>query len=405
MSIESIIGVVSGVITIIPATYWLFVKFRKLPIDKLMNQLVDKSLSEKEHRNILKKINRRLLISDSRISDEYISAFYLNGRGKEAVFMDICHSNNIEPTVEICKKFTGSDMPSFRKKYYEKKSLAGNAENQGCQVVYMSELLKSKFPDCYQRLVSILDKHNVPYSLLKGTKDIWCRDYMPVQTESGTFVQFRYDPSYLKGKKEWEESRSDVKEVCRQNNIKAVFSDINLDGGNVLICKGRAIVSDRIFSENPEMEKETLLKELSRLLECEIIIIPSQKGDYTGHADGMVRFVDRSTIIGNKLDDEYKYWREGMLKVLVKFNIKYIDIPFVTGFKDAKHPNNALGIYVNYLMVNDLVVMPVYGIKEDKQAFDVLKQAFPNKVIETIDYSDVAKEGGVLNCTTWVVTN
>lgn len=271
------------------------------------------------------------------------------------------------------------------------------------QTVYLSELLMDKYPETCKNLIAILEKHHVKYSFIKGTKDIWCRDYMPVQTESGKFIQFRYEPSYLKGKKEWEDSRSDVKEVCRLNNIDATFSDINLDGGNVLICDGRAILSDRIFSENPDYEKDSLINELSKLLECEIIIIPAQKGDYTGHADGMVRFVDRNTILGNKLADEYKYWQKGMQKVIDTYNLTYIDVPFITDIKDPKHPDSAIGIYVNYLEVNDLIVMPIFNRGEDKQALEIIKKTFPDKKIETIDYSDIAKEGGLLNCTTWVV--
>ena len=72
---------------------------------------------------------------------------------------------------------------------------------------------------------TILKKHDVEYRLLKGTKDIWCRDYMPIQTESGKLVQFRYDPSYLKGQKEWEDSRSDVREVCQQNGFEPLNDD------------------------------------------------------------------------------------------------------------------------------------------------------------------------------------
>lgn len=271
------------------------------------------------------------------------------------------------------------------------------------QTVYLSELLMDKYPETCKNLITILEKHHVKYSFIKGTKDIWCRDYMPVQTESGKFIQFRYEPSYLKGKKEWEDSRSDVKEVCRLNNIKATFSDINLDGGNVLICDGRAILSDRIFSENPDYEKDSLINELSKLLECEIIIIPAQKGDYTGHADGMVRFVDRNTILGNKLADECKYWQKGMQKVIDTYNLTYIDVPFITDIKDPKHPDSAIGIYVNYLEVNDLIVMPIFNRDEDNQVLEILQRTFPNKIIETIDYNDVAKEGGLLNCTTWVV--
>ena len=274
--------------------------------------------------------------------------------------------------------------------------------NKKEQTVYMSEMLKTRFPDTCNRLIGILEKHSVKYAFLKGTKDIWCRDYMPVQTEYGKFIQFRYEPSYLKGNKEWEESRSDVEEVCRMNNIHAQISDINLDGGNVLICEGRAILSDRIFSENPERTERELIDELGKLLECEIIIIKalnSKDEDFTGHADGMVRFVNRNTILGNRLADDYKYIQDDRRKIIEKYNLKYIDVPFFT----TDNRDSAIGIYVNYLEVNDLIVVPVFGRDEDKEAVDIIQKAFPNKVIETINYDEVALEGGLLNCTTWVI--
>ena len=55
---------------------------------------------------------------------------------------------------------------------------------KGKEIVYLSELLEERFPDAFNRLTSILKKHGVDYRLLKGTKDIWCRDYMPIQSES-----------------------------------------------------------------------------------------------------------------------------------------------------------------------------------------------------------------------------
>ena len=417
MSTEFIIGTIIGLIGIIPVIIQIIKWVKKPKLSGLMKRLVDNSSSTNAHRKILKKMNMILLRSGKHISSEYINNFVLNKRGKEAVFTDLCLKNDWEPTKELCEMFVDADYPSIRKKYWDIKNAQQKKEEmtydavvkvetvhekpKGKEVVYLSELLKERFPGCFNRLTTILKKHKVEYRLLKGTKDIWCRDYMPIQTESGKFIQFKYDPSYLKGNKEWEESRSDVKEVCKLNNIDAQFSDINIDGGNVLICDGRAILSDRIFSENPDWDKEKLVSELSNLLECEIIIIPAQKGDMTGHADGMVRFVNRNTILGNRLADEYKYWREGMLKVIEKYGLEYIDIPFLTDIKDPKHPLSAIGIYVNYLEVKNLIVLPVFGRDEDKQVVDIIQKAFPDKVIETINYNEVAQEGGLLNCTTW----
>ena len=425
MNIESIIGITSGIIGIVGGVYggyyWLEKRLQKPPMSALFDQLTDKKKSDIERREILKKLNGYPQVNN-RIKESYIQNFALEKRGREAVLFDICDNNDMEPTDDLCKELIGAFMPSLQKKYQEKRQVVKEeAMSEGIapismnvskekavqlsteQTVYLSALLKTKYPDTCERLIQILEKHHIKYGFLEGTKDIWCRDYMPVQTKSGKLIQFKYEPSYLRKDNEWDESRSDVKEICRLNNIDAEPSDINLDGGNVLICDDRAIISDRVFSENKDWNREKLVEELGRLLECEIIIIPAENDDMTGHADGMVRFVNRNTILGNQLADEYKYWREGMQKVLEQYGLTYIDVPFFMP-KDPKHPLSAVGVYVNYLEVNNLIVLPVFGRDEDEQVISIIKGIFPDRIIETIDYNEVAKEGGLLNCTTWVMS-
>ena len=418
MSTEFIIGTIIGLIGIIPVIIQVIKWVKKPQLSELMKRLVDNDLSTKAHRNVLRKMNVILLRSGKHISSEYINSFVLNKRGKEAVFTDLCLKHDWEPTKELCEMFMNGDYPSIRKKYWDMKNESPKreetiadekietirAQQKGKEIVYFSELLEEHFPECFNRLTSILKKHGVDYRLLKGTKDIWCKDYMPIQTESGKLIQFRYEPSYLKDNKGWESSRSDVREVCRLNGFEPVFSNINLDGGNVLLCSGRAIVSDRIFTENPEYtDKQQLVKDLSELLEAEVIIIPAQNGDMTGHADGMVRFIDHDTILGNNRSEEFKYWTNDIEKVLKGYRLKYIDVPFFYGYKDSKHPDHAIGVYVNYLEVGNLIVLPVFEVEGNKDAEDitVFKQIFPDKIIETINFNEVALEGGVLNCTTW----
>lgn len=414
MTTESIIGIVSGIVGILTAAItvgiWLYNKYKKKSLKELLDQLVVTS-SPDEGQKILKKMNRWLLLMGIKIRKDYIQQFKPKKKGKEDLFNEICIENDIYPTEKICVKLLGYDSQKARNEYNDKMnsvnpsiesfSFAPSLGNEG-PIVYVSELLTSRYPKICKDLFRILEKHKTNYSFIKGTKDIWCRDYMPVQTESGKLIQFKYDPSYLKGKKEYEDLRSDVKEVCRLNNLDVVFSDINLDGGNVLICDGRAIISERVFSENKDKDKNELIKELSKLLECEIIIIPEIHTDMTGHADGMVRFVNKNTILGNNLAAELKYWREKMQKVIDEYGLKYIDVPFFDP-KDPKHPLSAIGVYVNYLEVNNLIVLPVFGRDEDKQVVSILKEQFHEKVIETIDYDEIAQEGGLLNCTTWVV--
>lgn len=271
--------------------------------------------------------------------------------------------------------------------------------------VYMSRLFEERFPETCEKLVGILEKHGIAYAFLDKTKDIWCRDYMPIQTPTYKLVQFKYNPSYLKDKPEYTETRSDVKLICNANGFHPEFSDINLDGGNVVKYGNKAIITDRIYSENPEYSRDELRKRLGNLLECEIIIIPAyaKSIDFTGHADGMIRFVNDNTVIGFDNSAESPSWKERMERALRLAGLKYINFPFFE-YESKENPEHAIGVYLNYIEINDLIIMPVFNVPGNKneEAFNALKKLFPEKTIETIDYTDVAMLGGVINCTTWI---
>ena len=270
--------------------------------------------------------------------------------------------------------------------------------------VYFSEKLRSdeRFTKTCNTLTTLLEKHSIKYGFLKATKDIWCRDYMPIQTDKGKFIQFHYEPSYLKDEPEFQ---TDPKEVCKANNINPLFSRINLDGGNVVNWSDRAIITDRVFDENPDYSsKVKLISEIEKLLEVEIIVIPQIKSDLTGHADGMVRFVDRNTVLGNDREKEYKYWKIGINKILKENGIDYIDIPFLEQ-KEKNYPDHAIGCYINYLEVENLIVIPIFETEKnrDQEVYDKFRVIFPERKIETINYNKIGFYGGLLNCTTWTV--
>ncbi|MDE7473756.1 MAG: agmatine deiminase family protein [Muribaculaceae bacterium] len=421
MNVESSLSIIASLLAISGAVWACYKLVKRKPLTELMNELADKNTSVRRQHRILFIIDKRLMLYNHRISSTYIKNFHSDGRSKLAIFHDICNQNNIEPTTEICKLLVGSDERKFRSEWIakhikEQPALEEQALNttlpqsttkieKGSQVVYLSALLHARYTEVCKRLTDILNKHNIPFAFIDGTKDIWCRDYMPVQTPSDKLIQFKYDPSYLKDD-EYSDSRSDVEYVDELNNIKPIFSDINLDGGNVVMYGSKAIITDRIFSENPDWDKDNLINELTKILECEIIIIPAYKPEYdfTGHADGMMRFVDSNTVLVNNLENDFKYMREAIIKALDNAGLKYINFPFFE-YKIKGNDEHAIGIYLNYLEVGDLIIMPAFGVPGnlDTEALDKLKDVFPNKIIETIDYNDVALAGGILNCTTWVI--
>jgi agmatine deiminase len=269
--------------------------------------------------------------------------------------------------------------------------------------VYLSELLKSdsRFPGICTQITSILDQHQIGYDFIKETKDIWVRDFMPIQLDKDLFVQFRYEPSYLKDEL-WRQS--DPKIVCAVNNRTPEFSKINLDGGNIIKWYDKAIISKRVIKENPGYNETKLVDELEKLLGVKVMLIPdiNPAYDMTGHADGYVRFLDDKTILINALENEFEYWKKDFQKMIKQTGFDYVEIPWFED-KDKQHPYSALGIYLNYLEIGNLIILPVFGIEgnKDQLVLDQFKGLFPNKHIEPININSVGKEGGLMNCITW----
>lgn len=271
-------------------------------------------------------------------------------------------------------------------------------------MLYFSSLLKSSPQHSLsaENLFSALSGHGETFRLFDGAKDIWARDYMPVKTKSGKYVSFRYEPSYLKNDKP--KQTDYCKDVAPYFNLPVTRSKINLDGGNVVFSpsKEKVVITDRIFPENPAYPATALLTELEKLLEAEILIIPSLKTDMTGHADGVVRFVDETTMIGNT--SPYKTGYEARVKkALSKYGISVMDFPY---FEPAvKYPAkdgdpSAVGSYLNFLETEKHIFLPIFENEQDDAAIKRAKELFDKETIP-VNINSVAEKGGVLNCISW----
>ena len=259
-----------------------------------------------------------------------------------------------------------------------------------------STLLKSnpQYSLSAENLFSALSDSREKFTLFDGAKDIWARDYMPIKTKSSKYVSFRYEPNYLADDPQL---RTNFKaDIAPCFALPVTYSNINLDGGNVVFSPSRskAVITDRVFSENPEYDKNTLLLELEKLLEAEIIIIPSLISDMTGHADGVVRFVNENTVIGNA--SPYKNGYEQKVKRTLKnHGVSVVDFPY---FDSAGI--SAVGSYLNFLETDKLIFLPVFGNAQDEAAVKRVKEIFDKKIV-AVNINSIAEEGGVLNCISW----
>jgi agmatine deiminase len=187
--------------------------------------------------------------------------------------------------------------------------------------VYFSQYLKEKHSEIFNNIAAILNNNGVGYGIIKGNNnnDIWARDYMPIQTHQNRFVKFKYEPSYINKKIDF---MSDYIKICNEllRESTIIYSDINLDGGNVVKWEDKVMISDRIFTENPQYsDKNQLVNELAELLQSEVIIIPQINCDFTGHADGMVKFFNSKNLLLNR---EFKLNNKGfhLISYFVSFN-------------------------------------------------------------------------------------
>jgi len=246
------------------------------------------------------------------------------------------------------------------------------------------------------------------YDFLNNTRDIWARDYMPIQVSKDKFIEFRYDPDYLQGiGKERRAVKTYPDIVCDNLGIKTVKSDIILDGGNVIKSDNAVILTDKIVKENERTYgRDELIRELEILFETdEVILIPWDDEEYYGHSDGMVRFIDNDTVLFNwyyRTCDEY--FRKSLLDPITEKGLNYewldlgLDSDKVDGYNWA---------YINFLQTEDLILVPEMGIKEDDIAFSRICEFYKSYAdrgrIFQVDSRQVVEKEGALNCISWTI--
>lgn len=266
-------------------------------------------------------------------------------------------------------------------------------------LLYLADTLPKSYPDFYQRFQKELVFRNVKFALLPKTKDVWAVDYMPIQIDMDKFVRFTYNPGYLQPKK-YLNTISDVDVICEQIGLLAHKTKIVLDGGNVTHWTNKIIMTDRVFIDNPNYQRKQLIKELHNIFQVDkIYFVPEQPGDFTGHSDGMVRFIDENTVIINDYIKEKQWFYRAFEIAIHNTGLNYIKIPY--NVYSNKSNDQANGDYINFLQMENIVFIPTFGLNEDDEAVRQLESIFARQTVITVDSSEIAHDGGILNCISW----
>ena len=425
LNIESIIGIVAGIFGIVTGCAWLHGVMKQNAKQKtaysLLKQIVDKNLTDVQRRKILNKLNKNRFVK-GRIKESYINDFVLDGKGIEKLLLEICVKNGIEPTEDLCKELIDTKGQTLRKLYQEIVSTPiekrGEVKNLGMKeevVVQEEDVPSTKVEDvmpesssnqkvyfsqhltaysCWQNIKQALEENGIAYGLLPNTKDVWARDYMPAYS-NGHYVSYVYNPDYLQNEKDKKYITDNIAEVFDLSNEDVTSTKLVIDGGNVIVCDDKVIMTDKIFDENSSLSKEEVIAEIERAFSAKLVVIPWDKEEEFGHADGMVRYVSDNHVLINQYKDIAPEFRQKLIDVLSPYFSKISELEY------GKASSSQSWAHINYLQVDNYIFVPQLGIMTDKLALEQISKVFPTSKVVPVEVKGIVKNGGALNCVSW----
>ena len=239
-------------------------------------------------------------------------------------------------------------------------------------------------------------------NLLTGNiGDIWIRDFGPVGGAANS-VKFSYRPQYLSAATAgWVESS--YLKWQRKIGFEPVTTDVVFDGGN-LVCDdiSQAVTTERLYEDNPNASPDELVETLKRLLSLErVAVLPQIAGDITGHADGMVAWLDPSTLAVASYEEPVRSTVLSRLDAALP-GVRKVEIPDAPTGRMWRGWPSAAGIYANGFATAHSVFIPVYDMPADDDAVAAFA-ALTDKPVIPVPCAGVAHMGGAVRCLTWVL--
>ena len=186
--------------------------------------------------------------------------------------------------------------------------------------VFLSNWLSKECPELYQSLTKALRDNAVDCQILSNTNDIWCRDYMPIQTNEKRFVSYKYYPNYLveKHKEQFITDVKNVEGVDFFHQAEVVTLDLVLDGGNVVKCGNKIVMTEKVFLENKEKSRNEVRRLLEEAFQCEIVFLPWDEREIYGHGDGIIHYLGDNSVLMTNYGDFDKTFAQDYLRILEK---------------------------------------------------------------------------------------
>ena len=256
-----------------------------------------------------------------------------------------------------------------------------------------------------------------PRFVIAPYNDTWCRDYGPVTLGLDGKVQLlefqfngwgdKYDAGldnkinqYI-----WGEWRAPLRTI--QYELEG--GSIETDGQGSLLTTAHCLLDSNRNKDFTKAQVEKFVLEQLGLERMLWITEGALLGDDTdSHIDNLVRFCGPDTIAyatcSNAADVHFEPMQKMKAQVAAlrqpngqPYQLQAIEIPAPQFDEDGKR---LPGSYVNFLIVNNSVIVPVFGCAEDAAALAGLQRCFPGKKLVSVPGSNLIKQYGGPHCAT-----
>ena len=238
-------------------------------------------------------------------------------------------------------------------------------------------------------------------------ESVWTRDYGP-----WTIVNEQGQPALVDFKYYRERRRDDAIPtlISRHFSVPVYRPELEIEGGNFMSDgSGRCFFSSSVLKVNFAKDNQDLADLFYEYLGCtQALVLEPLIGEGTGHIDMFAKLTGPNTM----LLGEYDRSIDPMNRALLERNAQRIEafaqqnnwpLEIVRIPMPAPRRSGAYPSYTNSLIVNDLVIVPIYPSQRQfqSQAQDAYQEAFSNLYeIVFIDADLIIEMGGAVHCTT-----
>ncbi len=220
----------------------------------------------------------------------------------------------------------------------------------------------------------------------------WYQDYGPFYSLDGSGALVSNDFTYNRYNRRNDDlvpERLASAQGLRNRKVSMAY-----EGGNFISDgKGRCFATSRIYQQNPQLSKEEVNRLMEANLGCrDLVVLASMVDDITFHIDLFAKMVnDHTFIVGDFVDHPRN-------REIVNRNAATLQ---ALGYQVHRIPVRSPGsmdyrTHANAFLLNGYVLLPNYGIPEDREAA-ALYEKLGFRVVN-IDVSDLTGSGGAVHC-------